>query len=378
MRGKYYYLLFTCIVVSLVCSAYADREAFFDAFPYSDREEFSQLPLSAIESDEVPVEPKPFVSACVDIPAPPDTDDINKLKPGHIKIITAMGDSITCGYSAKDTSVISLHQYRGLSFPIGGDPGVLTVPNLLKEYSPPGFPIVVSIGTGLRDAPGNGLNGAVSGSINSDMPLQAEWLVAQLKANKQINMAKDWKMLTIWIGSNNLCVICNNYTQNNGDDYEKHILTALEYLYANVPRLWVNLLPPLDITEMYQYKAGVCSLLHGYECTCATSSNAANRAAVSSGVKEYFSRATRIAANFHARNNKEFAVVVQPFLIESKIFNRSYLSAADCFHPSAISHAAISTALWNSLLAPAAKKKFAWNPDELPLCATADSYFRTD
>jgi len=370
------YLLLVCII-SFACYASA-QEAFFDAFPLVDKEEFSQIPPHELVSNEVPVEPAQYNFDCPSLPIPVDVDDVNKLQPGHIKVITSLGDSITCGYSAKDTSVISLKQYRGLSFPIGADPGVITLPNLIKQYSPPGFPIGGSIGTGLRDAPGNGLNGAVSGAINSDLLGQAQWLVEQLKANKQINMAKDWKMLSVWIGSNNLCQICNNYTQNNGDNYEKHMLATLDYLYANVPRLFVNLLPNLDITQMYQYKAGVCSLLHGYECPCATSTNAGNRQAVSSGAKEYLSRAIRIAANFRSRNNKEFAVVVQPFLTESLIFNRSYLSAADCFHPSAISHVAISTALWNSLLTPSAQKKFSWNPDEVPVCATANSLFHTD
>jgi len=367
-------LLFVCFVISLVTA----QEAFFEAFPNANREEFSQIPPSELVSNEIPAKPIGYAFDCPALAVPADVDDVNKLQPGHIKVVMSLGDSITCGYSAKDTSVLSLKQYRGLSFPIGTDPGVVTLPNLIKQYSPPGYPLGGSIGTGLRDAPGNGLNGAVSGAINSDLYGQAEWVVAQLKANKQINLAKDWKMLSVWMGSNNLCVICQNYTANNGDNYEKHMLATLEYLYANVPRLYVNLLPNLDITQMYQYKAGVCSLLHGYECTCATSSNAANRAAVSSGVKEYFSRATRIAANFKARNNKEFAVVVQPFLTESAIFNRSYLSAADCFHPSAISHEAISIAFWNSLLTPSAQKKFAWNPEDKPVCATATSILHTD
>jgi len=374
--GKY--LLLICTVFCFLYSVSGQIDSFFDAFPNANREEFSSLDRSDIESQEKFIESPPFVSDCASLPLPPDTDDINKLQPGHIKIVTAMGDSITAGHSAKDTTVINLHQYRGISFPIGGDPGVVTIPNLLKQYSPPGYPIGPSIGIGLRDGPGNGLNAAVSGSINSDMLGQAEWLVQQLKANKQINLAKDWKMLTLWIGSNNLCIICNNYTQNNGDNFEKNVVSALEYLYANVPRLFVNLLPNLDITQMYPYKAGVCSLLHGYECTCATSSNAANRAVVSSGVKEYFARATRIASTFKARNNKEFAVIVQPFLTESPIFNRTYLSVADCFHPSAMAHEAISTALWNSLFVPQALKQFSWNPEERPICATTSSYLRTD
>jgi len=132
----------------------------------------------------------------------------------------AMGDSLTAGMSAKDTNVLSLKEYRGLAYSIGGDSGVTTLPNLLKPYLPSGFPIGLSTGIGERTSSGNGLNAAVSGSINSDMPAQAQWLVQQLKANSRININTDWKVLTIWIGSNNLCDVCDNTANNNGANFE--------------------------------------------------------------------------------------------------------------------------------------------------------------
>lgn len=152
-----------------------------------------------------------------------------------------------------------------------------------------------------------------------------------------------------WIGSNNICQVCNDATLNNAVNFERNMYAALEYLYTHVPRLFVNLMANLDITKIYDINAGACGILHPNECPCPSSRNAAVRQTVKAVISEYVHVAYQISANYTSRNNKQFAVVVQPFLIDSPIFNRTYLSAADCFHPSAISHATSGIALWNSM-----------------------------
>jgi len=366
-----------CFIYICICIVNG-QEAFLQAFPSASKQDFLNLPDEARFSNVVPVEPAPLAYACPTIPAPPPTDDVNKLQPGHIKVVMSMGDSITAAMSAKDTTVINLREYRGISYAIGGDTGVVTLPNLIKQYSPTGgYPIGMSTGIGQRTIAGNGLNAAVSGSINSDMLGQAQWLVAQLKANSKINLKEDWKVLTIWIGSNNICQVCNDAANNNALNYEKNIFLALEHLYANVPRLFVNLLSNLDITQLYDFNSGACGILHPYECPCPSSRSALVRQGVKSVIKEYVATGISIAANYTARNHKEFAVVVQPFLSESVVFNRSYISAADCFHPSAIAHQLAGISLWNSMITPVGKKNTAWNPAEQPLCATKDTLLYT-
>jgi len=376
--------VFVCLVVvcmwSLVVAQYddAERTHFLEAFPAADGREFGVVAVESLAYEEKNVQPDPFVSACPKLSLPPDTNNVNQLKPGHIKVLMSMGDSITAGMSAKDTSVLNLREYRGISYAIGADTGAVTFANLLKQYTDVSFPLGVSTGIGKRTLTTNGFNGAVSGAINSDMRGQAEWLVSQLKAHNGINLAKDWKILTLWIGSNNLCVVCNNEENNNANDFKRNIFSALDYLYANVPRLFVNLLANMDITKIYDVKNGACGVMHPVECPCPSSTNAVTRNNVKNVIKQYVSTAYEIAANYTARKNPEFAVVVQPFLRDSPIYNRTFLSAADCFHPSEIAHQAISVALWNSIVTPAAQKKFSWDPSDVPICATADTLLYTN
>ena len=47
--------------------------------------------------------------------------------------------------------------------------------------------------------------------IHRDMLEQAKALIDKLKADPTINMEEDWKMLSIFIGGNNIRVSCLNW-----------------------------------------------------------------------------------------------------------------------------------------------------------------------
>jgi phospholipase B1, membrane-associated len=67
---------------------------------------------------------------------------VHDLRVDDIKVIMAIGDSVTAGFGAKghDTNIPvdihKLYENRGVSFPIGGDPGAVTIANFIKYYSP--------------------------------------------------------------------------------------------------------------------------------------------------------------------------------------------------------------------------------------------------
>jgi len=370
------------LVALLVVSVCGQREVFQQAFPHADMEAFDKYLPYLLEDQQNVSLPTQTFAACPSLPAPADTNDVTNLRPGNIRVVMAMGDSITAGMSAKDTNVLSLKEYRGLAYSIGGDSGLTTFPNLLATYVPSGYPIGRSTGVGSRTMSGNGLNAAVSGAINTDMPGQAQWLVQQLKANSRINFNNDWKVLTLWIGSNNLCDVCDNQNANNGANFLANVNTAIQYLYTNVPRLFINLVANLEISALYNVNSGACSLLHMIACGCVGTSNANSRALVAKTGRDYQALASTIAKNFTAlasqQGRTDFAIVVQPFLINTTITVRSELSAADCFHPSATSHAIAAIALWNNLLTPAANKKTAWSANDVPLCPTADTLLYTN
>ena len=47
-------------------------------------------------------------------------------------------------------------------------------------------------------------------SLNRDMPDQAREIIKKIKADPNLDMDNDWKMITLFIGGNNLCAICKD------------------------------------------------------------------------------------------------------------------------------------------------------------------------
>lgn len=366
------------LVLMFICLATAQLSEFLEAFPHANLTAYKELEemLDTEDPSTIPSIDPPVFKACPPLPVPADTDNVNNLRPGNIKVVMAMGDSITAAMSAKDSTFLSMKEYRGLAFSMGGDSGVTTIPNLLKPYVGQGYPVGASTGVGKRTMGTNGLNAAVSGAINIDLVGQAQWLVNALKTNKAVNMTHDWKLLTIWIGSNNLCDVCSDESNNNAPNFEKYVTDALEHIYQNVPRVFVNLLLNLDITQLHSIDSGLCGILHKVACGCVT--NADKRAKVYKALLEYQQKVPQIAQKFASRNNPEFTVVAQPFLEKTLVLERSELAKADCFHPSAYSHGVAAVALWNNMISPKSQKKTAWSLDDTPMCATADTLLYTN
>ena len=75
---------------------------------------------------------------------------VHRLTPSDIKIVAALGDSITTGFGARSKSLVDLFvEFRDISWSIGGK-GKLeeatTLPNILKKYNPlvQGFSTIVT------------------------------------------------------------------------------------------------------------------------------------------------------------------------------------------------------------------------------------------
>lgn len=129
-------------------------------------------------------------------------------RPDDFRVIMALGDSITAGLLARGSRSSSassapsqvgrqrpllpsldIQEYRGLSYPIGSDPGVITIPEILRHFSPsaeeiPGSskgkhpPVTCLNGWGIKGCAErpeeDGLNAAVSGSVSAGLLRQVE------------------------------------------------------------------------------------------------------------------------------------------------------------------------------------------------------------
>ena len=52
------------------------------------------------------------------------------------------------------------------------------------------------------------MHGVFFSYICRDIPGQAELLVARMKENDNVDLENDWKMITLFVGGNDLCDFC--------------------------------------------------------------------------------------------------------------------------------------------------------------------------
>lgn len=75
----------------------------------------------------------------------------------------------------------------------------------------------------------------------------------------------------------------------------------------------MNLVQEIDVTKLYEVNGGLCSVLHTYECYCATSDDKKDRKAVYEARLEYNEKLVELAQS-EEFSAEDFAVVIQPFL----------------------------------------------------------------
>jgi phospholipase B1 len=318
-------------------------------------------------------------------PSPVSPTNVHQLRPGDIGIVAALGDSITAGFGADAGSIFCIFtEWRGLSWSIGGDEDastILTVPNVLKQYNPniKGW----AVGTGKQNSKGANLNMAVSGAIATDMPTQAQQLIDRIKANSTYDYENAWKLVTIFIGGNDLCRICKDESAHSGSVYRTSMEQALDLLQTNLPKTLVNLVPVVDVTELSLLTSGLCVLLHPFECGCGTGGSS-GKAAAQAGQAAYIEESYALANLSKYQTDDQFTVVVQPFLTRTQVPllsdgkpDSSYF-APDCFHFAEKAHAAAAVGLWNNMFEPMDAKKTAWVVNEPFDCPAEGTYIVTN
>jgi len=296
----------------------------------------------------------------------------------------AIGDSITAGFGIMGADG-GLDEYRGCSWNIGADFNRTTVFNFFKHFVPEVYGgsigyhfvefcqnfICPSQHEPLQDV----LNAAQSGAYTQNLPDQVDYLVSMLKNESSIDFENDWKVLTILIGANNLCLSCFSEFSvlEAANVYEEWLQTTLTTIQKQIPRVFVNIVEIFNISGVYDIAVNstYCSTIHRFlaiECVCAFDpiDGAYYRQKMDDMSVAYNQRTNQVVSSWPQSDT--FAVVVQPCLRDGHILNIDWLSTLDCFHPSLLAHEGMAVALWNNMLTPSSQKKTKPNIHDLPMC----------
>ncbi|MGH0142258.1 UNVERIFIED_CONTAM: hypothetical protein FKN15_075902 [Acipenser sinensis] len=256
------------------------------------------------------------------------------------------------------------HVYSCLLFSIGGNDNldtVTTLPNILKQFNPSliGF----SKGTGKRNS---GFNMAVGGAKAIDIPDQANRLVQALRDSQDVDFQNDWKLVTVFIGGNDLCNYCNDRETYSVENYMRYIQDSLDILYREVPRVFVNLVMVLQMEGLRRIKSNTlgCTLLQTNLCPCSLvpGEDSLELSELKKINREYQEVTERLVSSGRYDGRQDFTVVVQPFfrnsIIPLTIDGKPDLDffSVDCFHFKERGQAEMSIELWNNMLEPVGQK----------------------
>lgn len=317
----------------------------------------------------------------------------------------AVGDSISAGFAMHADHAYNLLEfgkdlveYRGDVFSMGGNPGQLTIPNFLMTYNPD--LVGASVGNTLPldavdwehhiiqpfDAKITHLNGAQSMAKIDQVPSQINYIVQQLQTtyNTTVDLENDWKMMTIFIGANNICPSCDPGREDSQPDYYYEQMNAvLEQIYENIPRTFVNIVAMFNISQVYDISqsSDYCRVMWDTfcktECGCLTDkSTPEDRLMMDNTSMAFNQKIYQVAEEWQARNLSTFTVKVQPFLQNLSIpleYGLDFLSRLDCFHPSWEADAAFAIGMWNNLMG---YKETVSISNYTILCPTEDTFLQ--
>ncbi|KTF88291.1 hypothetical protein cypCar_00012681 [Cyprinus carpio] len=270
-------------------------------------------------------------------PSPSIPTSVHALRPADIKVVAAMGKSLTAanGVGAAQHNLLGvLTEYRGLSWSIGGDENLTTTTTL----------------------------------PSIDMVTQAQAVIKRMKEDSQIDFQNDWKIITVFIGGNDICAHCSDTRYYSPDNIVKYIREGLDILHKEVPRALVNLVELLDIIPLRRLHQdptlGCPTWLVNMLCRCVLKpKDGSHEFQMLQKFNQAYQRGMReLVESGRYDTHDNFTVVLQPFfrnvflpVLEDGRPDRSYFSP-DCFHLSQKAHTLMARALWNNLMEPLGNK----------------------
>ncbi|XP_014805943.1 PREDICTED: phospholipase B1, membrane-associated [Calidris pugnax] len=324
-------------------------------------------------------------------PSSPPPTSVHSLKPADVKIIAALGDSLTAGTGIASDGLLDLEtQYRGLSWSIGGDASlenVTTLPNIFREFNV----TILGYSTGIGNENNSNafLNQAVPGAEAEHLPAQARNLVRLMKTDPRINFSADWKLITVFIGGNDVCNSCKDPNHYSAVNFIRRIQETLDILHEQVPKALVSLVDVMDLLPLRQLftdtEVQCPTYMADYLCSCVLTGeeNSPNLTMVRKVTRDYQLGIRRLVESGRYDTHENFTVTIQPFLQNPKLPlgqdghpDVSYFSP-DCFHPSQKGHSQLAKALWNAVLQPVGQKtdSFDFAADIVLDCPTQNNQF---
>jgi len=243
-------------------------------------------------------------------------------------------------------------------------------------------------------------NAAQTGAMSSNLGMETTYLLHQVRHHRLVNVTQDWKLLTVFIGSNDICQFgCKQDGLKPGETgspeaFETKLWLNLERIRERLPRTLVVFLPLPDISQAawFSKRHRRCILAQpmlAMECPCAVIGGEEGLWEMRLMTADLNGRIERVAARLNEaarlaqpdRSRRSFAAFLLPFLRETDWRDdipQHFLAKLDCFHPSNTAHKSMAMAYWRSLFLAAGERPVRMGEETAVYCPTEDDRIIVD
>ncbi|XP_018559468.2 phospholipase B1, membrane-associated isoform X1 [Lates calcarifer] len=180
---------------------------------------------------------------CPDMsPSPTVPTSVEHVKAADVKVIAALGDSLTTAIGANGSTILSIpFEFRQVSWSIGGYgtfQNVITLANIFKLFNPKllGPSPVMTFHGKPTTVNETGFNFAVTGHNTLNISDQIIHMINTFRSYPDLNFEEDWKVVTMLIGMNDICDYCKDKTLFSPDNFIHYMTEALHMMMNAIPR----------------------------------------------------------------------------------------------------------------------------------------------
>ncbi|XP_030247652.1 phospholipase B1, membrane-associated [Sparus aurata] len=302
--------------------------------------------------------------SCADMsPSPTVPTSVEFVKAADVKVIAALGDSLTTAIGANGSTILAIpFEFRQVSWSIGGYgtfQNVITLANIFKLFNPRLMfpsPVMTLHGTATT-VNKTGFNFAITGHNTLNVSDQIRTMIDTFKSYPGLNFQEDWKVVTMLIGMNDICDYCKNKELFSPDSFIHYMTAALDMMMNEIPRTIVNVVQILPMKPLREVQSPVlgCDLQRSF-CSCLVQPEEGSPELEELVEINYeFQRRLKKLLDSDRFFKKDFAAVLQPYLeiaqpprLPDGKIDVSFFTA-DCFHFTVKGHEELAKGLWNNM-----------------------------
>ncbi|XP_071962890.1 phospholipase B1, membrane-associated-like [Antedon mediterranea] len=210
------------------------------------------------------------------------------------------------------------------------------------------------------------------------MPTQVRRMIGKMKNDPFVDFENDWKLVTLFIGGNDLCQYCDNPNKFDPHQYVAYIDEALTIMQTDLPHTIVNVVIILNIPAVEEISSFKCDALHIVYCDCAMFLPNETAVHLRKITQNYQDWTIELLKSGKFDTKEDFTAISQPFFTKTdppvdENGNPDFsFFAPDCFHFSSKGHSAGAGELWNNMMTPVGQKRTTWQPFSDLICPTKE------